>query len=143
MRSMNPIHKASTLRLYALGLLLVGLASVFYNAKEGTVQWHGEGKTGLIANGIGAVLAVIFSLYAAKGKVWAHWAGAILCFMLLIVGFNKGFLTVREMSAETAKQYLWFKATILLATGFLSLIALMPLLIYLRRERPLESDDRQ
>lgn len=133
---MQPTHKASTLRLYALGLLLVGLCSVFYNSKAGVVEWYREGMSGLIANGIGALLAVIFSVFAARQKAWAHWAGVILCFLFLIVGFKDGFLTARRVSVGSpADAHLWFKAALLGATAFLSLITMIPLMLYVRHRQ--------
>ncbi len=133
---MQPTHKAATLRLYALGLLIVGLCSVFYNAKAGVVGWHPEGKTGLIANGIGALLALIFSVFAARQKGWAHWAGVVLCFLLLIVGFKNGFMTARGVSSGSMEAHLWFKAALLGATAFLSLITMIPLMLYVRHRNP-------
>ncbi len=133
---MQPTHKAATLRLYALGLLIVGLCSVFYNAKAGMVGWYLDGWTGLTANGIGAILAVIFSSYAARDKGWAHWAGVVLCFLLLIVGFQKGFITARGVSVGSMEAFHWFKAALLGATAFLSLITMIPLMLYVRHRNP-------
>jgi uncharacterized membrane protein len=132
---MNPPNKANTLRLYALGLLLVGLASVLYNAEADQIGWYAKGKTGLIAGGIGAVLALVCSVFAAKDKLWAHYAGAILAFMFLIVGFKNGFVISRSISMGVEPAFLWYKAAVFGAVAIVSLISLMPILIYLRRER--------
>jgi hypothetical protein len=132
---MNPTNKANTLRLYSLGLLLVGLASVLYNAEADKIEWYAKGKTGLIVDGIGAVLALVCSVFAAKDKLWAHYAGAILAFMFLIVGFKNGFVISRSISMGVDPAFHWYKASLFGATAVVSLLALMPILIYLRRER--------
>jgi hypothetical protein len=133
---MNPPNKANTLRLYSLGLLLVGLASVLFNSQTNIVEWYPTGKSGLIANGICALFALGLSFPAAKDKLWAHYAGAALAFLLLIYGFSQAFTIGRSLqNATPATAHLWYKATLFGATALVSLLALMPILIYVRRER--------
>lgn len=133
---MQPHHKAPTLRVYAVLLLVIGLVSVFYNAETGVIGFSSKAITALMANGIAAILAIVISVYAAQHKGWAHGAGAILCFLMLIVSFKQGFMTARTLEQHP---HLWFKALVLGATAFVSLAALMPLLIYIRREQPTDS----
>ena len=136
---MQPTNKAPTLRLYAVLLLCIGLASIFYNPQTGLWGYSAEGVSGMYSPVSGAVLALILSIYAAKYKDWAHYGGAILCFMFLIVGFKSGFVTARSLTAGTEPPHHWYKAALLGATAFASLICLMPLLIYIRREQPSDS----
>ena len=136
---MQPTHKAATLRLYAVLLLCIGLASIFYNPQTGQMGYHSAGLSGLYSTGSGAILAFVFSIYAAKFKDWAHYAGAILCFMFLIMGFKNGFVTARALTAGTEPPHHWYKAALFGATAFVSLVCLMPLLIYIRREQPSDS----
>lgn len=132
--SMQPTHKAATLQLYALGLLIVGLCSAFYNSKAGVVGWYSDGKTGLIVTAIGASFAMLFSVFAARDKAWAHWSGVVLCFLFLIVGFKNAFLTARGLStgSNLFPPHLWFKAALFGAIAVLSLITLIPLMVYVR-----------
>lgn len=129
---MHQPHKAPTLRLYALGLLLIGIASVCYNPEAGVFQWYAKGMDGLLMNGISAVVVLVLSFFAAKDKMWAHVAAAALIFMLLIVGFKNGFVTGRGVSSANQPQFLWYKGALFSAAGFISLLALMPLLLYIR-----------
>ncbi len=133
---MNPPNKYVTLRLYALGLLLVGLACVLFNPKTHTFEWYPEAKTGLIANGIMAVIALALSFPAAKEKLWAHYAAAAFAFLLLIYGFSQAFTIFRGLASATPdKAHLWYKGCIFGGTAVVSLMALMPIMLYLRRER--------
>jgi hypothetical protein len=132
---MTPTNKASTLRIYAVALLCVGLASYLYNAQEGTFGPYRKGISGLIATGVGATLALVFSFFAAKNLRWAHYAGAILSFMFLIVGFKNAFMIARGLAANTNPPHEWYKATVFGGVAVASLFALMSIAIYLRREQ--------
>jgi hypothetical protein len=129
------MNKSGTLRLYALALLVIGLASAFFNAETSAFGYNSKGVSGLIADGSAAVIALVLSFFAAKNLSWAHWSGAILAFMFLIMGFKNGFLISRAINAGTEPAFHWYKAALFGATAFVSLAALMPLLIYIRRDR--------
>lgn len=127
------MNKSRTLIIYGVALLVIGLASVFYNAESSEFGINSAGKTGLIVLGIGAVIARILAIFAAKNLLWAHWAGAFLAFMFLIMGFKNGFMISRAISSGMEPEWHWYKAALFGATAFVSLAALMPILIFLRR----------
>ncbi len=131
---MNPPNESATLRKYALGLLLIGLACVAYNAESGAWEFYLTGKSGLIVNGMGALIALLLSVYAARGARWAHYAGATLAFMFLIVGFKNAFLISRGLASGTEPAFHWYKASLFAATAFVSLVALMSVALHLRRQ---------
>ncbi len=136
MRAMNPPpNKASTLFAYGSGLLLLGFAAILFNPEVGQIGLYWKGKSGLIAAGTGGVLALVFGCFAKQGKTWAHWAGVILAFLFLCIAFNNGFRTAYALSKGTVESYHWFKATLFGLIAFLSLAALLPLAVYMRRER--------
>jgi hypothetical protein len=56
--------------------------------------------------------------------------------MLLIYGFSQAFAIGRGLqNATPATEHLWYKAALFGVTAVISLMALMPILIYVRRER--------
>ena len=103
---------------YAAMLLVIGLFSAFYNAQH-QLGWNVHGKTGLIACGIGAVLAAVFAFLNDKGLKWTLWAGLILSFLFLCTGGKNAFLDGRAWSAGDQEK--WFRAVVFGLTLLVSL----------------------
>lgn len=106
------IRNSVTLLQYAGYLLVVGLASAFYNAATGEAGFNRHGASGLIACGGSAVLVFIFGWLTGKGKEWAAWAGLALSFLLLAYGGKTLFSLLSrvdqnatELIVSRAKEY--------------------------------------
>ena len=125
---------AIILQQYAGYLLVVGLASVFYNPQARVVGWYGEGKTGLIALGASAVLAFICGALAGKGKQAAGWAGIGLAFMLLSFCGYKAFSIARGVAGDTLADHKWYQATLFGIAFFFSVLTFIKLGTALRRD---------
>ena len=122
---------ASTLFTYAALMLLPGLFSVFYNA-EHVIGWNPHGKTGLIACGIGAVLAAIFGFCSQRGRSWALWAGLFVTFLFVAQCGSSSFKAVRAMSDGDPKA--WFKLAVNAAAFLFSLRAFVTLGLIARQQ---------
>ncbi len=129
------MNKGNLIIRYGIVMLLIGLAAILYNpeAKELALYW--KGKTGLFIAGGGGIMAIVFGLLAKSGKYWAHLAAAILTFLFLSVAFQKGFGTARGIAAQQLEAFHWYKAALFWLIFVSSLLTLIPLLIFLRREK--------
>jgi uncharacterized membrane protein YhdT len=120
-----------TLFSYAILMLIPGLFSVFYNP-EHVLGWNAQGKTGLIACGVGAVLAAVFGFCSKQGMKWALWAGLLLTFLFIAQCGASSFKAARAMSGGDAKA--WFKMTINLIAFLFSLRAFLTLGLIARQQ---------
>ncbi len=148
------IRNSVTLLQYAGYLLVIGLASAFYNAATGEAGFNKHGASGLYACGGSAVLAFVFGWLTGKGKEWASWAGLVLSFVLFAYGGSTLFSLLRdvdhnaielvakrakdgEVLAETAaKNAILYKAGIFGALFVFSLLTFLKLGTTLRRSKP-------
>ena len=126
---------AITLQQYAGYLLIVGLASAFYNAAERAVGWNEKGKSGLIALGISAVIVFVLGALAGKGKQWAGWAGLAVNFLLLSYSGHTAFKTAKGVSSGELDGYLWYKAALFGVVLLLSVFTFIKLGTALRRDK--------
>jgi hypothetical protein len=94
------IRNSITLLQFAGYLLVIGLASAFYNAATGEVGFNPHGVSGLYACGGSAVAIGLFGWLTGKGKEWAAWAGLVLSFVLFAYGGYKVFSTMRDVDAS-------------------------------------------
>lgn len=122
-----------TLLQYAGYLLVIGLASAFYNAADGTLGWNPKGSTGLIALGISAAVALVLGLIAGKGKEWAAWGGVVLSFVLLAYTGMTAFKTARGVSSGDLEGHLWYKAALFAITAVFSISTFLRIGLALRR----------
>ena len=94
------VRNSITLLQYAGYLLVIGLASAFYNAATGEAGFNKHGVTGLYACGGSAVVIALFGWLTGKGKEWAAWAGLVLTFVLLAFGGQTLFSLVRDVDGK-------------------------------------------
>ena len=125
---------ASILYTYAACLLIPAFASVLYNAHTKAFGLNMAGKTGLIACGASAILAVVFATFLKKGKRWAYWAGLGLAFLLLCQVGVSVFTTLRGVSAGkipvgSSVEAEYYKAAVFGVLGLFSLSAFMRLFL--------------
>jgi len=95
------IRNSVTLLQYAGYLLVVGLASAFYNAATGEAGFNKHGVSGLIACGSAAVVVFILGWLTGKGKEWAAWTGLVLSFILFAYGAHTVFGLLRDVDLST------------------------------------------
>src|SRR5687767_4661192 len=116
---------STTLLQYAGYLLVIGLASAFYNAADRTLGWNPKGSTGLIALGISAAVALALGFMAGKGREWAGWGGLVLSFVLLAYTGMTAFKTARGVSSGDLEGHLWYKAALFAITAVFSISAFL------------------
>ncbi len=126
---------AITLQQYAGYLLVIGLASVFYNPDARTVGWYAAGKTGLIALGASALLVFLCGVIAGKGKEAGGWVGLVLNFLLLSFCGYKAFSIARQVSDGTLADYKWYQATLFAVAFVFSVLTFIKLGTSLRRDK--------
>ena len=122
-----------TLLQYAGYLLVIGLASAFYNAANGTLGWNPKGSTGLIALGISAAVALVLGLIAGKGREWAGWGGIVLSFVLFAYTAVTAFKTARGVSSGDLEEHLWYKAALFAITAVFSISTFLRIGLAMRR----------
>ena len=122
-----------TLLQYAGYLLILGLASVFYNAADRSIGWNPKGVSGLIALGSSAAVAALLGFFAGKGKEWAGWGGVILSFALLSYCGMTAFKTARGVSSGELDGHLWYKAALFGITVIFSISAFLRVGVIMRR----------
>jgi hypothetical protein len=94
------IRNSITLLQYAGYLLVIALASVFYNPAEGSAGFNKHGLTGLYVCGGAAALIAVLGVLTGKGKEGAAWAGLVISFVLLAFGGQKLFSFVRDIEGH-------------------------------------------
>ncbi len=124
---------ATILYSFAAMLLVLGLASAFYNPQH-EFGWNEQGKSGLIVCGIGAVLSVIFGYLSDKGQNWTVYAGLVVAFLFIAVGGKNFFLAGREWSGGEAAK--WFRMVIFGGAFVAALRTFLQLSLTLRRSNP-------
>ena len=120
---------------YAGYLLIIGLASAFYNAADRLMGWNPKGASGLIALGSSAAVALLLGLFAGKGKTWAGWGGVVLSFALLSYCGMTAFKTARGVSSGELEGHLWYKAVLFAITAVFSISAFLRVGLIMRRGR--------
>lgn len=129
------MNKANIIIGYGITLIAIGLAAVIYNPEARELALYWKGKTGLFIAGGGGVLAIVLGLMARSGKNLPHIIAAVLAFLFVCVAFQKGFGTARQVASNQIEAFHWYKATLFWFIFFASLLALLPVLIFLRREK--------
>jgi hypothetical protein len=140
-----------TLFQYAGFLLVVGLASAFYNAATREAGWNAHGATGLYACGGSAVVVGLMAWLTGKGMEGAAWVGLALAFLLVSYGSWTLFKLLRDvdgnaqevlikraaeqLTIEDARRVVLYKAGIFGAMVIFSLSALLRLATPLRRSK--------
>lgn len=133
---------------YAVGLVILGLASVLYSADTGQFGWNPDGKTGLfVCGGIGILMALL-SGFAGQGARWAVVVALVISFVLLSFGGSRAFSTFRDVGAagagfaekygitqEAAEKRVRFRGALMGGVGLLSLFAFMRTAMFLSRGR--------
>jgi hypothetical protein len=135
----QPQTKAKLIYTYAAFLFALAVVALLFDPISRQITLYKGAGPYVLDCFLAGSLCIVFGYHASRGKNWAHWAALALAFVMFANNGHQAFKVLRALATDDSQAYRWWECVLLWLRTIVSLYALLPLMIHMRRLPPSSS----